>query len=52
MADMEQDMRWEELSSPDVAALDRERTVVMLPLGSVEQHGSHMPLGTDTHARP
>ncbi|UVC17565.1 creatininase family protein [Mesorhizobium onobrychidis] len=41
-------MRWEELSSPDVASLDRERTVVMLPLGSVEQHGNHMPLGTDT----
>jgi len=41
-------MRWEELSSPDVAALDRERTVVILPLGSVEQHGFHMPLGTDT----
>src|SRR5262245_41519401 len=41
-------MRWEELSSPDVAALDRERTVVMLPLGSVEQHGNHLPLGTDT----
>lgn len=41
-------MRWEELSSPDVAALDRERVVVVLPLGSVEQHGYHMPLGTDT----
>ncbi len=41
-------MRWEELSSPDVAALDRDRTVVMLPLGSVEQHGKHLPLGTDT----
>lgn len=41
-------MRWEELSSPDVAALDRERTVVILPLGSIEQHGYHMPLGTDT----
>jgi creatinine amidohydrolase len=41
-------MRWEELTSPDVAALDRERTVVILPIGSVEQHGNHMPLGTDT----
>jgi creatinine amidohydrolase len=40
--------RWEELTSPDVDALDRDRTVVMLPLGSVEQHGRHMPLGTDT----
>lgn len=41
-------MRWEELSTPDIDALDRERTVVVLPVGSVEQHGRHMPLGTDT----
>jgi creatinine amidohydrolase len=41
-------MRWEELRTPAVAALDRERTIVALPLGSVEQHGRHMPLGTDT----
>jgi len=41
-------MRWEELTSPEVGALDRDRTVVVLPLGSVEQHGNHMPLGTDT----
>src|SRR5918998_1073295 len=41
-------MRWEELSSPTIAALDRDRTIVVLPLGSVEQHGAHLPLGTDT----
>ena len=41
-------MRYEELSVPDVEALDRDRTVMVLPLGSVEQHGRHMPLGTDT----
>jgi creatinine amidohydrolase len=41
-------MRFEELTSPDVAALDRDKTVLILPLGSVEQHGNHMPLGTDT----
>ena len=41
-------MRFEELTSPDVAALDRDNTVLVLPLGSVEQHGNHMPLGTDT----
>ena len=41
-------MRFEELTSPEVAALDRDRTVLILPLGSVEQHGRHMPLGTDT----
>lgn len=39
---------WEELSSPEIAALDRDRTVVVLPVGSVEQHGRQMPLGTDT----
>ena len=41
-------MRFEELTSPEVDALDRDRTVLILPLGSVEQHGNHMPLGTDT----
>jgi creatinine amidohydrolase len=41
-------MRFEELTSPEVASLDRDRTILVLPLGSVEQHGNHMPLGTDT----
>src|SRR4026207_1310988 len=41
-------MRWEELSAPEIAALDRDATVVVLPLGSVEQHGRHMAVGTDT----
>lgn len=41
-------MRWEELSAPAIDALDRDRTIVALPVGSVEQHGRHMPVGTDT----
>jgi creatinine amidohydrolase len=41
-------MRWEELTSAEIGALDRARTVVILPLGAVEQHGNHLPLGTDT----
>jgi creatinine amidohydrolase len=41
-------MRWEELSAPAIEALDRDATVVVLPLGSVEQHGRHMAVGTDT----
>jgi creatinine amidohydrolase len=41
-------MRWEELTSAEIGALDRDRAVVILPLGAVEQHGSHMPLGTDS----
>jgi creatinine amidohydrolase len=41
-------MRWEEMTSAEIGALDRERTIVLLPIGSIEQHGSHMPVGTDT----
>ena len=41
-------MRWEDLTAPEFDGLDRDRTVVVLPIGSVEQHGRHMPLGTDT----
>lgn len=41
-------MHWEELSVAEIEALDREATVLLLPLGSVEQHGRHLPLGTDS----
>lgn len=41
-------MRWEELTTRRIDDLDRDRTVVILPLGSVEQHGNHLPLGTDS----
>jgi creatinine amidohydrolase len=38
----------EEISMNDFAAgLDKTRTVV-IPAGSVEEHGPHLPLGTDT----
>lgn len=41
-------MRWEELSVSQIETLDREGTILLLPLGSVEQHGRHLPVGTDT----
>lgn len=41
-------MKYEELTAPRLAALDRERTLVILPIAAVEQHGPHMPAGTDT----
>lgn len=40
-------MHWEELSVAEIEALNRD-TVLLLPLGSVEQHGRHLPLGTDS----
>ncbi len=38
---------WSELSSPDFAALDSERTIAVLPVAAVEQHGPHLPLQVD-----
>jgi creatinine amidohydrolase len=41
-------IRWEELTSPDfVRAIEQARGTCILPLGSVEKHGPHAPLGTD-----
>ncbi|MDH3660290.1 MAG: creatininase family protein [Alphaproteobacteria bacterium] len=38
---------WETLSSPEIEALDHERTIAILPVGAIEQHGPHLPLGVD-----
>lgn len=40
-------MRWLELTWTQVRDLDRTRTVPILPVGAVEAHGPHLPLGTD-----
>lgn len=39
---------WQDLTTEDFAALDQERTVALLPVGAVEQHGPHLPLSTDS----
>jgi creatinine amidohydrolase len=38
---------WKTLSTAGFAGLDRERGVVLLPVSAIEQHGPHLPLGTD-----
>jgi creatinine amidohydrolase/Fe(II)-dependent formamide hydrolase-like protein len=40
----------DELTASQIAALDRERTLFILPVGMLEQHGPHLPLGADTLA--
>jgi creatinine amidohydrolase len=37
----------EELRAPQIDALDRERTLFILPIGMLEVHGPHLPIGTD-----
>jgi creatinine amidohydrolase len=40
-------LKLEELSTPQLDALDRERTVVILTVSPLETHGPHLPLGVD-----
>ena len=40
----------DELTAPQIAALDHERTIFILPVGMLEQHGPHLPIGSDTLA--
>jgi len=40
-------MFWHELTSPEIASLNREIPIV-IPLGSCEQHGCHLPVFVDT----
>ncbi len=41
-------VRWEELTSPDfTTAVEKSARTCVIPLGIIEKHGPHMPLGTD-----
>lgn len=42
------DVRWQALRRVDIARLAREDATVVIPTGSVEQHGDHLPLDTDS----
>ena len=38
---------WQDLTSADLRAVCVPRTIAVLPVAAVEQHGPHLPLGTD-----
>jgi creatinine amidohydrolase len=41
-------VQWEELTAPDFArAVEEAKATCILPLGILEKHGPHLPLGTD-----
>ena len=40
--------RWGDLCTTDFAALDPARSVAVLPVAAIEQHGPHLPLSVDT----
>jgi creatinine amidohydrolase len=41
-------LRWGEYSAAEIAAgIDADATIAVLPIAATEQHGPHLPLGTD-----
>lgn len=41
-------IRFEEMRSPEVGELVEKGGMVLLPIGACEEHGRHLPVGTDT----
>ena len=39
---------WDQFTSADFDVIDPMRTIAILPTAAIEQHGPHLPLGTDT----
>ena len=44
---MKKTYRWDNLTSRELGALAENNAIVLIPTGSTEQHGPHMPVGTD-----
>jgi creatinine amidohydrolase/Fe(II)-dependent formamide hydrolase-like protein len=40
-------MKLAELHWPEVEKLDREKIVALIPVGSMDQHGPHLPFQVD-----
>ena len=39
---------WTEFSAPEFQNLDPMKTIAILPIAAIEQHGPHLPVGVDT----
>ena len=39
---------WTDFSAPEFDTIDPMETIAILPIAAVEQHGPHLPVGTDT----
>jgi creatinine amidohydrolase len=39
---------WQDFRAPEYRTIDPLRTIAILPTAAIEQHGPHLPVGTDT----
>ena len=39
---------WSEMTSLEFSRLDSEKTIALMPVGAIEQHGPHLPVVVDT----
>ena len=49
MSDKKRSYNIAELAYPDIRELQKESDIIMIPTGSCECHGQHLPVGTDTY---
>jgi len=42
------EIEWTRLKASEIAALARRDAIVILPIGSTEQHGPHLPVQVDS----
>ncbi len=47
MTEKHRRLRWGEYRAPEFAAVDPDATIAILPIAATEQHGPHLPVGTD-----
>lgn len=40
--------KWENLTRDEIKDIDKEKAIVFLPTAATEQHGAHLPVGTDS----
>ena len=46
---MIENMYWQELTFRDFERMIDDNTIAILPIGSLEEHGPHLPMGSDTY---
>ncbi|MEP2641477.1 creatininase family protein [Roseobacter sp.] len=45
---MTKSLDWADFRAPDFTDIDPMKTIAVLPTAAIEQHGPHLPVGTDT----